>query len=289
MDAHVLAAAMEFLGMENLDEEPSAEVFPPGVWMLHREERKDILLSVCGAIVEQYTDISTFKDASDKDESNKRRDEDRVLSYAKEVLTFGLFYKELVDAVHLGDGVRVLSWWRFMMLIFKSTSRTNYSIEAFVLLAQHKYLLNPRERTQLLYSRFINTHGLPGKNISCDLHMEHLNRLLKDSIQALGANKTPNAINRLGRCIAPLADVLDRYDTAHSAEAQQSSHKPPKLDKDLTTLVKELLKAEVFNNKPGRKHRSFSSFTNNPMSSLLKNDVQKWMSTQWTKLLAGLL
>ena len=40
MDAHVLAAAMEFLGMENLDEEPSAEVFPPGVWMLHREERK---------------------------------------------------------------------------------------------------------------------------------------------------------------------------------------------------------------------------------------------------------
>ena len=157
-----------------------------------------------------------------------------------------------------------------MMLIFKNIGCTNYSIEAFVILAQHKYLLSPRERTQLLYSRFINTHGLPGKNISCELHMEHLNRLLKEAIKALGANKTTNAINRLGRCIAPLSDVLDRFDTVHNTEAQKSSHKIPKADKDLITLIKELLKAEVFNNKPGRKHRSFSHFTNNPMSSLDK-------------------
>ena len=130
---------------------------------------------------------------------------------------------------------------------------------------------------------------MSGRNISCDLHMEHLNRLLKDAIKALGANKTLNAINRLGRCIAPLGDVLDRYDTVHSTEPQTSSHKPPKADKDLTILINELLKAKVFSNEAGRKHRSFSNFTNNPMSSLVKDDVQKWMSTQWTKLLAGLL
>ena len=113
--------------------------------------------------------------------------------------------------------------------------------------------------------------------------------MLKEAIKALGANKTTNGINRLGRCTAPLSDVLDRFDTVHSTEAQKSSNKIPKADKDLITLIKELLKAEVFNNKPGRKHRSFSRFTNNPMSSLLKDDVQKWMSAQWTKLLAGLL
>ena len=33
-----------------------------------------------------------------------------------------------------------------MMLIFKSNGRANYSIEAFILLAQHKFLLSPRER-----------------------------------------------------------------------------------------------------------------------------------------------
>ena len=136
-----------------------------------------------------------------------------------------------------------------------------------------------------MYSHFINTHGLPGKNISCDLHMEHLNRLLKEAIKALGANKTTNAINRLGRCIIPLSDVLDWFDTVHSTEAQKSSHNIPKADKDLTTLIKELLKAEVFNNKPGCKLRSFSRFTNNPMSTLLKDDVHKWMSAQWTRVI----
>lgn len=175
VDAHVLVAAMEFLGMEDIDAKPNTEMFPPGVWMLDKEERKEILLSVCGAIVEEYTDISTFKPtqntSNNEDDSNNRKSEDRVLSYAKEVLSFGLFYKEIVDAVREGDGVRVLCWWRFMMLIFKSNGRTNYSIEAFILLAQHKFLLSPRERAQLLYSRFINTHGMPGRNISCDLHM----------------------------------------------------------------------------------------------------------------------
>ena len=78
---------------------------------------------MCGAIVEQYTDINTFKDTSIQYDLNKRS-EDKVLSYAKEVLSFGLFYKEHVDAVHQGDSL-LLSWWCFMMLIFKSIGRTN--------------------------------------------------------------------------------------------------------------------------------------------------------------------
>ena len=30
---------------------------------------------------------------------------------------------------------------------------------------------------QLLWSRFVNVHGLPGHNIAGDLHMEHLNHI----------------------------------------------------------------------------------------------------------------
>ena len=113
MDAHDLAAAMEFLGVESLDDEPNQEVLTPGVWMLHREERKDLLLSVCGAMVKQYSDITTLK----ADDLNKGSNEDKVLSYAKE-LFFGLFYKEHVDGVHLGDDARMLLWWCFLMLFF---------------------------------------------------------------------------------------------------------------------------------------------------------------------------
>ena len=91
MDAHVLVAAMEFLGMEDIDAKPNTEMFPTGVWMLDKE-LKEILLSVCGAIVEEFTDISTFKPTQDTsnndDDSNNRKSEDRVLSYAKVVLSF---------------------------------------------------------------------------------------------------------------------------------------------------------------------------------------------------------
>ena len=173
VDAHVLVPAMEFLGMDSLDDNPNAEIFPPNVWMLDKEERKEILLSVCGSIIEEFTDISTIKPkqnintVNEPENSNhhKSEDNDLVLSYAKEILSFGLLYKEHVAAVHGGGGVRVLSWWRVMMLIFKSTGRVNYSIEAFILLAQYKFLLSPREKTQLLYSRFINMHGLAGYGV----------------------------------------------------------------------------------------------------------------------------
>ena len=34
---------------------------------------------------------------------------------------------------------------------------------------------------------------MQGRNISCDLHMEHLNRLAKTAVDGLGANKTERA------------------------------------------------------------------------------------------------
>ena len=163
VESHVLAAAIEFLGMENIDDVPPVDIFPPTAWMLSQEERRDMLMSVCEAMVEEFVDIRTFEAKQDKQQP------DKVQAYAKEVLSFGLLYKELVDAVRQGDGLRVLRWWKFMLLIFKATDRRNYSIEAFIIQAQYNYLLSPRQQHQLLYSRFINTHGLPGRNISCDL------------------------------------------------------------------------------------------------------------------------
>ena len=84
-------------------------------------------------IVEEFMDISTIKSKhnidSDPDDSNCWKSGDTLFSYAKEVLSFGLLYNELVDAVHESDSLRVLRWWRFMMLIFKSTDRVNYSIK----------------------------------------------------------------------------------------------------------------------------------------------------------------
>ena len=279
--SHALAAAMELFGMENLEDSPSAEIVPPSVWMLDRSERKSILATLCNLIADEYVHIHAHKS------------QDFVQEYASKVLGLGLLYEEFVDAIREGDGSRVLRCWKFLFLIFKENGRTNYSIEAFTFLAQHAFLLSPRQSQQLLQSRFINVHGLPGRNVSCDLHMEHLNRLLKTCIATLGPNKTPAAIVRLGKCIAPLSTTLDAFDSEHTVSSDSGSHKQAKIDKDLKLLSSELYnKAHVFKYSPGRKHSAFPTVTSRLFTNCETDKDKKlgsWMKEKWRKLIIGLL
>ena len=63
------------------------------------------------------------------------------------------------------DGMRVLQCWKFMLLVFKAGNRTNYSIEALLLLAQYHLFPSQRLAQQLIWSRFINTQGWPGRHV----------------------------------------------------------------------------------------------------------------------------
>ena len=85
---------------------------------------------------------------------------------------------------------------------FSKFWQKNYTIEAFKLLYQYYYGLPPRHAQQLLWSRFINTRGIHGKNIPMDLHQEHLNRVCKTSIEALGPNKRGEGIVRCSKALA---------------------------------------------------------------------------------------
>ncbi len=57
-----------------------------------------------------------------------------------------------------------------------------------------------------------NVHGLPGMNIPADLHQEHLNRVVKEAIHGLGANKTETAVTQVGRALGTLSPVLAQFD-----------------------------------------------------------------------------
>ena len=112
------------------------------------------------------------------------------MGYARETLTLGLLLMELNDAVREGDGHRIIRCWRFFLLLFKASNRKNYSIEAFTLLCQFHFIFSERMKQQLVWSCTVDIHGRPGKNVSMDLHMEHLNRECKASMAGLGANIT---------------------------------------------------------------------------------------------------
>ena len=113
--------------------------------------------------------------------------DDGVMLYACDLLTTGLFWLLFVDAIREGDGDRVMICWKFLLLIFFSSKRKNYTKEAVILLLQLQ-TMSPRQAAQLQWARFINTQGRQGTNKPADLHLEHLNRRLKIVMRNIKGN-----------------------------------------------------------------------------------------------------
>ena len=75
----------------------------------------------------------------------------------------------------------------------------------------------------------MNTKGQQGTNIPNDLHMEHLNRLVKTAIGGLGGNK----IERVLRVLSPL---LDNFDSVNGVAKESGRHGKPSEEKILKKL-----------------------------------------------------
>ena len=58
-----------------------------------------------------------------------------------------------------------------------------------------------------------------------DLFMEHLNRVVKDAVNGLGANKTPKALVRVGKVVGTLDKVLRKFDEDNNVAERASRHK----------------------------------------------------------------
>ena len=174
-EAHIVAAAMKLFNMSSLDATPDTTFFPQGSSDLDSAQRRSIYLL---ALKKLIVDLDlTFKELVVPHTQSKI---DSVNEYACEVMSLGLFLSEFNDAIREGDGNRIVCCWRYMLLLFKSSHRTNYALEAFHLLAQLQYTMSPRKAMQLKWSRTVNVHGRPGRNIAGDLHMEHLNRYARE-------------------------------------------------------------------------------------------------------------
>ena len=203
---------------------------------------------------------------------------DGVLEYSREVFTLGLLYMEFHDAIKEGDGLRVLRCWKYMLLLFKAAQNKNYAIEAFNCLCQYFYYLSPQMAQQLLYSRFVNVHGREGFNIPCDLHMEHLNRVIKDALQHLGANKTEHAITRASKCSHLISSLLHQFDAVTGLKEVSTSHTRASEKSDLDRMVAVLCNNTVFTDQGTRSHRCFKNFRSNHLIHSVDMDMlEEWM------------
>lgn len=279
VEAHVLAAAMTMFGMKALDDQPSQTRFLPGSSDLNRLQRRKILLL-------SAHDIVNLIDLDICEQEKERQQEDGVCAYAREVLMLGLFLMELNDSVREGDGHRLVRCWQYLLLLFKSTNHTNYAFEAFNLLAQYHFLLPPRMAEQLIWNRTVNIHGRAGKNVSCDLHMEHLNRDAKNAITGLGSNITEEAVKRVGKSIGETVKIMRNFDKVNKIKVPSSRHSKRSCAKDMNLLIKQLHEDScVFKKVPGRSHRYFTNFKANPMRGLKSAHINSWMHEQLTRIM----
>lgn len=284
VQGHVLAAAMKVLEVETLTEMPKDAEFD---WMLSDQERKIKLEKICNTIIDKFIKVgyesyegvasdketrqeSEASDESDKesqmetddesgdeetdDEQSQQEVDDSVFEYATDLLSLGMLYLEFRDAVKEGDGNRVMRCWKYFLPLFKVSGKKNYSIEALQTIFNYKFVMSDMHALQWLYSRFVNTQGLPGCNIPADEHLEHLNRICKDSIAHLGANKSKECIQRVGKCVGVISKLSENFDNEMGISKLSGKHSVASAKKDLDTVVKELVGKTVLTQTRGRKH-----------------------------------
>ncbi len=271
---YILSAAMTVFQMEALDAQPSNLSFDSS----DKSEVASQISVQCEQLVDRYTDLSF---------SNPKEigsNPDRVYGYSCDIITQGLLFMEFTDAIREGDGHRVLRCYKFLMLLFKVTGRKNYAIDSFILLAQYYIIFTPRMAEELKWSRFVNTHGRPGKNVSADLHMEYLNKEVKTAIAGLGSNITDNSIQRIGKCIGELVKVTANYDGENRIPSESGRHFALGITGDLEKVVKELVTSKVLQQIPGRAHVAFKKHVPNPLRKLKPPDILDWMRTRFKKL-----
>ena len=125
------------------------------------------------------------------------------------------------------------------------------------MLLQYHVTLSTRHAQQLIWSRY-DIHGVAGKNIPMDLHMEHLDRIAKEAIKGLGANKTHKTICHIGKALGTISPLCsDNFDKECGVADVSGLHTKPTIEKYVIIVVQLLQQSEVFRQKTDRKHEAF--------------------------------
>ena len=117
-------------------------------------------------------------------------------------------------------------------------------MEALYLIQQCEQL-SDLHRTQLVWGRTVNTIGRQGCNIPCDLHMEHLNRRLKNEIRHLGANITASAILRASESIGVVNSTCQLFESELNLTSRADKHSYPSIGKEISLVLSTLEESQV--------------------------------------------
>lgn len=269
---HILAVACELLGVSKLD---SPLQLPPGL----RESSPDHQFSFIRRLALQVLDRCGLLGAALTREKVQEIG-DGVYNYARVLCHFGSLVMEFVDAWAEGDGERVYRCWRLFLPHFLVANCRKYALEAIRLQFQVKAVLSPYLSHHILWDRFINTKGGMGRNIPCDLHNEHVNKLLKEVIANMGSNLTEGALRRAAQSVSVIHTICQKFDKISGVPFGTQAHSTKSDEKDVARVASMVLKQNIFTVTKGRKHHAFPKIHTNPLWSWKHKKIEEWIKTK---------
>ena len=123
--------------------------------------------------------------------------QDGIFNYTKIFLTLGLLRMNHNDAIHLGDGERIMRVDNFMLLYYKATHCTKDAYGILETMAQSKILLTDRLAHQLIWNRTVNHRGEADSNHPNDLDLEHCNKVFKDQAHSYRGIFTEKTVTKV--------------------------------------------------------------------------------------------
>ena len=166
---------------------------------------------------------------------------------------------------------------------FQADKRVKYSLEALHLQFQVNAILSPNLAHQVKWHRFVNTKGGPGNNIPCDLHNEHVNKLIKGIIGNMGSNLTEGALQHAVHAVSTLDAIGKKFDVESDVAATTTAHSTKSDDSDVKKVVSVLLRERILEKskeeqeEQERNHRAFAEIHFNPLHKWDAKKTREWI------------
>ena len=207
-----------------------------------------------------------------------KSDVDHIYNYHTARLQFGLVHLYIRDAIHEGDGQRLLLVLPYALLLFHKYKRTKYAYVTLLHLVKIYALLPSGLAHELVHERFWNSKGGKGRNIPLDLRMEHMVRLFKLSLKQMGANINHVGAQRIAQSLGHLEELIRSVDKDCEIEKASGYHSSKHLKEVVLQVVNDLKSADVFEFEAGRRHPSFPDFPQNILEKLDFTELYAWIS-----------
>ncbi len=267
--AYIIAAALNFFGMEGLEDMPTLHKFPENISRETEDNKKNYFDDAFGKFIDKFL-FQRDNDCSDED--------DYVRHYALCFIFLAILIIQMKDTAAEADGERNLINQKLLLTVFKSLGGySKYAIEMFVSIAQIECLLTPRLSEEFKWGFFSNWRGGAGRNIEDDLAQEISNRCSKSVVQRMGPNKTINSISKVCKATTGLQQITQQFDSSIGIHKTSVQHTTRDSLKDEKEMVTDLIQLDPFNHVPARSHDSFPDIKKCPLRYLNVVDFHQWL------------